>query len=93
MLGVVLLVEVVDVRPGRPDDVGEEAPAGALRQPFDERRVRGRVDDVVEGVVRVHPARDERSVLRALPGTAAQLEGQLGEPLLGLVELLQAPPP
>ena len=76
-------------RPGGPDDVREEAPPRALREPLDERRVGGSVDHVVEGVVGRHPARHERAVLGALARTAPQLERQLREALLRLVERRQ----
>src|SRR5204862_2119176 len=74
VLEVVLLVQVVDVEAGSPDDMREEAPACTLRQTLDERCVGRGVDHVVEGVVRVHPACHQRAVLCALARAAPKLE-------------------
>ena len=57
VLALVLHVQVVELGADRPGGLAEERPARALRQPHDVRRVRPRVDDVVERVVRVHPLR------------------------------------
>src|SRR4051794_41412168 len=83
MLEVVPDVELVDVRPRPPRRLAHERAPGALGEALDEGRLRGRVDDVVEGVVRAHPLTGEARV--ALP--AAQREGQLREPDLGRLEL------
>ena len=49
-----------------PDPVADERAPRALREPLDERQLGDAVDDVVEGVVRLHPLDEERRVARGL---------------------------
>ena len=87
MLRVVLRVELVQVGLRAPHPAAEERPPRALREALDERQARRGVDDVVEGVVRLHPLDEERRVARlALAGLLAQLQGQRPEPALSGIE-------
>ena len=64
VLEVVLRVELVELGPRAPRPVADERPSRALRDALDERQLRDAVDDVVEGVVRLHPLDEERRVAR-----------------------------
>ncbi len=84
---------LVELGAGAPDALADERPPCALREPLDERHRGDAVDDVVEGVVHLHPVVEERVVAVAgAPRSRDQVDGERGEAPLDARRARRGPP-